>query len=171
MIASSVLYKPGTLRRRSLQNRHDWREVFFQAAVDGQEFVDVKLLRLQDYYKDMIFSLAFESIDYGIDDNGYFDFKPIHQKARQIMDNGQIEVQPFISVTDAGICVCVDANKIDENITEDVLEILVQVGLTPGTVFFGKKRTYNSSEIYPDANKNQSPLSSDSTTIQRNWIS
>lgn len=148
-----LIYQRGELQRRGTRIRYDWPNAIFQAAVDGDDFVDVRLITLRNFYKDQVYNLAFDRKEITTDQYGYFYLRPVYDEAKRIMDNEEVFVQQFVEVNDDGIIVCVESEEND--IAEEVLEILAQIGLTPGRTYFGKKRSYKSTELILDENKNR----------------
>jgi len=120
----------------------NWPDLIFLAEAEKECFEEVTIVTLKSQYQTAVYDRAWEQAD---------SLEGLNSRARSIMNSKTIHVQEYIKVNDnSSIEVCVDQNEITDQVVDEVLDMLTEVGITPNTQFdFGEKRTYTVDEFGP----------------------
>lgn len=126
-------------------NNHlaDWPQAYFTSEADGLAFAPANLVTLRQHYCDRVYDRVFDGIS---SDNDIND-ETIRQKAREIMDRGEINVQCFIEVKDGRYTICLDREQVDEAFIEEALDLLMQMKPLQGIHYFGGQKVFRAADI------------------------
>ena len=131
-----------SLKDKVSKSKMDWADLIFLAEAEREWFEEVTVTTLKSHYENLAYQLAWEqaeSID-GLD-----------SRARSIMNSGKVYVQEYIKVDEnSSVEICLDRTEITDEVVEEALDLLIDVGITPNAhLIFGEKKTFISEEIIP----------------------
>jgi len=122
---------------RDKVSKTKWPDLVFMAAANDEEFEEVTITTLKSHYIDMVFDLAWKQITNPDD---------LQSRAKKIMDSGNVSVREYIKVNENyQVEICIDREMITDDIVEEALDLLVEVGVERNAcIEFGNRRTYDS---------------------------
>jgi len=131
------------MNKRSLKekiSKINWPELVFEAEAEREWFEDVTIVTLKSEYLERVYDKAWDQTDEGL-----------NEKAKRIMNSGEIFVNEFIQIgEDSAVRVCIDKDEITDDVVEEVLNILVDIGIKPDSRHtFGVRKTFMYDEIVP----------------------
>lgn len=134
----------------AVANRIEWADVYFTASADKEPFEDVEIVTAKNSYLDLAFIAAADIVMKG-HTNGAPAIDDVHRLAKIIMDDHKIFVQEHVEVSAERISICINALTVDDDVVWRALDMLAvaleQLDGGAGTVYFGEKLRFSSSEI------------------------
>jgi hypothetical protein len=133
------------MNQRSLKDkisRINWPELVFTAEAGREWFEDVTIVTLKSEYLERAYDKAWEQID---------DIDSLDNQVKMIMNSGDIIVKEYIKIgEDYSVRVCIDRDEITDNVVDEVLDILADIGIKPKSYHnFGVAKTFTTEEIAP----------------------
>lgn len=123
----------------------NWADLVLRGLADGEEVQDFHVVTLKSFYNSLVTDTVMNTT---YSSNVDFD-KWAEKKTKYVMDSGKIAVRQFVAhdeETDS-VTVCLDVEKITNEIVNDALEKLAEIGFENGSMtFFGDSVTYTHDE-------------------------
>ena len=131
------------VNKRSLKekvSKINWPELVFEAEAEREWFEDVTVITLQSEYLDRIYDEAWQQAE---------AIEGLDERAKTIMNSGRVHVREYIQIgEDFKVKVCIDRVEITDEVVEEVLDLLIEVGISPNArLEFGEKKTFTAEQI------------------------
>jgi len=118
----------------------NWPELIFLAEAEQEWFEEVTIITLKTHYQTLVYDRAWEQTE---------SLEGLNSRARDIMNSKSIQVQEYIKTNDdSSVEVCIDHDEITDQVVDEVLNLLAEVGITPNThLDFGENKTFSTDEF------------------------
>jgi len=118
----------------------NWPELIFLAEAEQEWFEEVTIITLKTHYQTLVYDQAWEQAE---------SLEGLNSRARDIMNSKSIQVQEYIKTNDdSSVEVCIDHEVITDQVVDEVLDLLAEVGITPNThLNFGESKTFTAGEF------------------------
>lgn len=133
------------MNNRSLKekvSKINWPELVFNAEAEREWFEDVTIVTLKSEYVEYVYDLAWKQAN-GVND--------VDDAAQKIINSSEVYVNEYIQIgKDCVVKVCIDRDEITDVVVEEVLDMLIDIGIQPDTYHkFGVLKTFTFDEITP----------------------
>ena len=110
----------------------NWTDLTLLAESNQEAFAKANIITLKAHYREMVYERAFDrAAREGITVDKIFS--TIEDYAIEIMNRGTVSVQPFVSIDDECITICINEDRIEDDTIQRAMDMLLEVDdLTPG---------------------------------------
>ncbi len=139
----------GELSKRVNHETINWSDLVFYADANDEPFREIAVITLKSHYVDTVFSSVLSQIPKQENDSIEKYFTLVEKKAIHVMNSKAIFVREHVSIDEElNVVICLDVDKITEDVVFDSLNILTQVEIAPNAIhFFGKEATFSAKEV------------------------
>lgn len=147
MSPNDLLYKRGTVQKKVANTNTglDWPALTFEAALQGEDFQEVRIVTLLSRYEELCKNLAILQVTCSPIESVWD--RRIHQRMIEIMDEGTVKVNELVTVNSSyeGVVIINEPRIVDDTVTR-ALQMLEQSKI-PGVTNFSKPQTFTYKEF------------------------